>query len=244
MNNDIWNIAHRGFSGAYPENTLIAFEEAIHSHADIIEIDLQLTKDNVVIAFHDRKVDRILPDYKGKRIEDFCYSELKKLDAGGWFDPAFEGIKIPSLDDIDRLPYNVSLILEIKDANRILIEKMLNLLDDTNRKLGTGYISVRDMHTFSIVKEMNKKYAIGVMQKKRTPKETIELIKEHDLSIIQIRWRKWSDDEWEELLRINPVITAFYADNIQDYAYLIDKGVNGILTNYPNKLHSFINKKE
>ncbi len=243
MHRDIWNIAHRGFSGAYPENTMIAFKKAIFNHADIIEIDLQLTKDNIIVAFHDRKVDRILADHKGKRIKDFHYKELQKLDAGSWFDSSFEGIKIPSLHDImTELPSNISLILEIKDTNHILIEKMLNLLDDYSRTLGKGYISVRDMETYSIVKEQNQKYKIGVMQKKRTPVETIDLIKQHELSIIQIRWRKWSEDEWEELLRINPVITAYYADTIPDYKYLINKGGKGILTNFPNKLHQLLRK--
>ncbi len=52
------NFAHRGFSGKYPENTMLAFEKAIEAGADGIELDVQLTKDGEVIIIHDETIDR------------------------------------------------------------------------------------------------------------------------------------------------------------------------------------------
>lgn len=51
-------MLHRGFSGKYPENTMLAFEKAIEAGADGIENDVHLTKDGVVVIIHDERVDR------------------------------------------------------------------------------------------------------------------------------------------------------------------------------------------
>ena len=52
------NFAHRGFSGKYPENTLLAFQKALDEGVDGIELDVQLTSDGEVVIIHDEKVDR------------------------------------------------------------------------------------------------------------------------------------------------------------------------------------------
>src|SRR5690606_5278599 len=56
--NKILNVAHRGASGYAPEHTLLSYEEGEDLHGDYIEVDLQMTKDGVLIAMHDEKVDR------------------------------------------------------------------------------------------------------------------------------------------------------------------------------------------
>lgn len=52
------NFAHRGFSGKYPENTMLAFEKAVEIGADGAELDVQLTKDGEVVIIHDETIDR------------------------------------------------------------------------------------------------------------------------------------------------------------------------------------------
>ena len=52
------NIAHRGFKGAYPENTMLAFEKAIEAGADGIEFDVHLTKDGGLVIIHDETLER------------------------------------------------------------------------------------------------------------------------------------------------------------------------------------------
>ena len=51
-------VAHRGDSGSYPENTMLAFRKAVEAGSDGIELDVQLTKDGTVVIIHDEKVDR------------------------------------------------------------------------------------------------------------------------------------------------------------------------------------------
>ncbi len=106
-------IAHRGFSGNYPENTLLAFEKALDAGADGIETDLQLSRDNVPVIFHDDTLKRITG--LDETPETLTLAELQSLDAGSWFDPAYEKQKIPSLDELLELcDAKASLILEIK----------------------------------------------------------------------------------------------------------------------------------
>lgn len=71
--------AHRGYSGKYPENTMLAFRKAAESGCDGIELDVQLTKDGTVVVIHDEKIDRTT-DGTGY-VKDYTYEELKKFDA-------------------------------------------------------------------------------------------------------------------------------------------------------------------
>ena len=239
-----WNIAHRGFSGEYPENTLSAFWGAINSKADIIEIDLQLTADNQVVVFHDRTIDRIFNLKSGKSIRDFDLKKLKGLDVGLWFDPSFEGLKIPTLKEVlEELPKNIPLILEIKGKEDALFEGILNILDDYERKLGLGYISVRDELALTNVRNWNNNYKIGLMQKKRSPAELFKVVDDYIVEIIQIRWKNWQESDWKELEKRKLVVTAFHADDEDDYRILCSRNIDGILTNFPSKLRKFLDNK-
>ena len=76
-------IAHRGFSGAAPENTLAAFKKAMEVGSDMIELDVHLSKDGQVVVIHDDTLKRTTGG-NGK-VADFNLQELKQLDAGKWF---------------------------------------------------------------------------------------------------------------------------------------------------------------
>ena len=73
------NFAHRGFSGKYPENTMLAFKKAWEAGADGIELDVQMTKDGHVVVIHDEKVDRTTG--ASGNVRDLTLEELRKLDA-------------------------------------------------------------------------------------------------------------------------------------------------------------------
>jgi len=91
-------FAHRGASKYAPENTLAAFKLALEQGADAIELDAKLSADDVVMVIHDQTVDRTT-DGEG-RVNQLPFSELKKLDAGSFFDPRFSDEKIPTLDEV------------------------------------------------------------------------------------------------------------------------------------------------
>ena len=108
-----WVVAHRGYSGRYPENTTSSFEAAIRARADMIELDVCLTKDRIPVVIHDHTLDRTTDSHG--LVSEFKLSELKKLDAGSWFSPEFAGESIPSLEEVFlQIRGRISINIEIK----------------------------------------------------------------------------------------------------------------------------------
>lgn len=99
-------IAHRGASAYTPEHTILAYEAAKQAGATYIEIDLQMTKDGVLVAMHDEKVDRTT-DGNGF-VKEYTLEELKQLNAGQSFNRTypdlankqFENLEVPTLEEI------------------------------------------------------------------------------------------------------------------------------------------------
>jgi glycerophosphoryl diester phosphodiesterase len=117
-------LGHRGASAHAPENTLAAFRLALEQGADGIELDARLTRDGEVVVLHDGRVERV-SNGQGP-VADLTLAEVRRLDAGSRFGPAFAGERIPALAEVfetlgDRPVYD----LEIKnfDAPRNGLER-------------------------------------------------------------------------------------------------------------------------
>jgi glycerophosphoryl diester phosphodiesterase len=91
-------LAHRGDLAHAPENTLPSFSQAIQKGADGVELDAKLTADGHVIVIHDETVDRTT-DGKGK-VAKLTLDDIRKLDAGSWFNAEFAGTKVPLLEEV------------------------------------------------------------------------------------------------------------------------------------------------
>lgn len=114
------NVAHRGASAYAPEHTLAAYRLALEQGADFVEQDLAVTRDGVLICLHDPSLERttnveqLFPSrsteiaYEGKTrrtwlANDFTLEEIKRLDAGSWFDARFSTERVPTFDEAVRL---------------------------------------------------------------------------------------------------------------------------------------------
>jgi len=108
-----FNIAHRGASYYAPENTMASFKLASEMNADMIELDVTLTRDNIPVVFHDRKLSRTT-DGKGN-ISRYLLRELRELDAGLWFSELYKGTRIPTLEEVlEWASGTIALNIEIK----------------------------------------------------------------------------------------------------------------------------------
>lgn len=110
--------AHRGYSSLYPENTMIAFQKAIEAGCDGIELDVQLTRDNIPVVIHDEKIDRTSTG-KGY-VKDLTYRELLSHDFS-WDKPIpGERIHIPQLSEVLMLlryaGREITLNIELKNS--------------------------------------------------------------------------------------------------------------------------------
>lgn len=119
---DVLNIAHRGASADAAENTLAAVRRAIALGADLVEVDVQRTRDGALVVVHDTTLERttdvrrVLPDRAPWRVADLTLDELRTLDAGSWRSAAEAGEPVPTLDEVIRLlrPSRTGLLLELK----------------------------------------------------------------------------------------------------------------------------------
>lgn len=106
-------MAHRGLSADAPENTLYAFSDAISVGADFIELDVQQTRDGVLVVMHDSNLKRTTG--VNKDIWDMDYADIQNLDAGSWFDPAYANARIPTLEEtLQFVDKRAKLNIEIK----------------------------------------------------------------------------------------------------------------------------------
>lgn len=224
---DLLVIAHRGRSGVYPENTLVAFEAAIATGADFFELDVHLTRDGVPVVIHDADLKRTTG--VEKKVQDVTYDELRGLDAGSWKDARFEGEPIPTLrESLEMARDRISVMVELKSGNPGVADKAVELV----RELG--------MERQVIIASFDEGY--------------VRRVKELDCNLRTMGLRS-ELDEWEELAGVdvvgssvgNPIeaewIQSFHRrgmqlwiwteDDPEEMELLAGMGVDGIITDYP-----------
>lgn len=118
-------IAHRGFSYAAPENTIPAMTAAADAGADMVEIDVQRTKDHQLVVLHDKtlfrttNVAKVFPTRAHDPVGSFTLAEIKKLDAGSWKSARFAGTRVPTFGELlaGLDPTSTGLLLELKNPS-------------------------------------------------------------------------------------------------------------------------------
>lgn len=127
-------FAHRGAKAVAPENTLPAFEQAIALGADGIELDVQCSKDGLLVVMHNFTVNETT-DGTG-RIADLTAAELAKLDAGSHFSAQFAGVGVPTLEDVFALVVGkLKINIEIKSQDPMggrEVEPLVELINAGN----------------------------------------------------------------------------------------------------------------
>jgi glycerophosphoryl diester phosphodiesterase len=146
LDGPVLNIGHRGASAYAPEHTFAAYDLALAQGADYIEIDLQMTADGVLVALHDKTLNRTADAPEGVP-EWYCrglvskktLEQIKMCDAGSWFSPEYAGEQIPTLEEIfdkyedpdyEGPPVNYYIETKNPDAAPGMEEELLRLLGE------------------------------------------------------------------------------------------------------------------
>ena len=140
LDGPVLNIGHRGASAYAPEHTFAAYDLALEQGADYIEIDLQMTADGVLVAMHDKTLNRTADAPEGVP-ERYCrglvskktLEQIKMCDAGSWFGPEYAGEQIPTLEEIfQRYGTGVNYYIETKnpDAAPGMEEELVRLMGE------------------------------------------------------------------------------------------------------------------
>ena len=157
-------MAHRGLSADAPENTLYAFSDAISVGADFIELDVQQTRDGVLVVMHDSNLKRTTG--VNKDIWDVDYADIQNLDAGSWFDPAYANARIPTLEEtLQFVDKRAKLNIEIKPTKHgsDTLEQDVTELITRYQYTDACYVTSFSYGSLKKVKEANPEIRTGYL---------------------------------------------------------------------------------
>jgi glycerophosphoryl diester phosphodiesterase len=230
-------FAHRGASRVAPENTLPAFEAAIRSGADGVELDVQFSSDGRLVVIHDLTLEA-LTDGAG-RVAAHTFQALRALDAGSHFSPEFAGTRIPLLDEaLDLL------------RNRLLVNVELKSPDTVSAKIGAAVVTATRVHGMADQVVISSFSPFAVRQAKRAgPEIECALLVAHDLPA----WMRWgltrryscADGIHPEALMVDAAyvsrarkarlpVRVWTVNDESEMRRMIDFGVDAVVTDVPD----------
>jgi glycerophosphoryl diester phosphodiesterase len=239
-------IGHRGASGDAPENTLAAFDLAMAQNADGIEFDVHLSKDGVPVVIHDFTLKRTTSG-RG-RVRDHTAAELKRLDAGSWFnrrfpgraDPSYAGESIPTLaETLTWVRANHCLAyLEIKQgrvpypgiAERVMVE-----IRSAGLASLVTVISFRSA-TIRQFRRLQGEIAAGLDCTR--PLAAIQMAKSVGARTVLPHWRFAGPRFIARAHRAGLAVVVWGLDDREAMGRKLTQGMDGIITGYPGRLRS------
>lgn len=234
---------HRGFAGIAPENTLASFKKALEVGVDGIEFDVHLSKDGHVVICHDPTVERTTGGTG--MIKDLALRELQALDAGSWFSEEFSGERIPALVDLLELVsgYDITLNIELKTDKVAYIgleEAVIQVLKAYNM-VERCVISSFNFESLVKVKSLLPYVTTGALYKNMSDIphfwETMDAL---GVSALHPGFRGLSPEAVAEAKRRGYVVTVWTPDEPSDIEQMIAFGVDGIISNYPDRVKSIL----
>ena len=231
----IRNFAHRGFSGKYPENTMLAFEEAIKAGADGIELDVQLTKDGEVVILHDERLDRTT-DASGP-VCSYALEELKQVDASYRYRGLVPAQHIPTLREYFELVKKEPLVTNIELKTGILTypgieQKTWDLIKEYHLE-DRILISSFNHHSILRMKTIAPDLCYGLLTASWlcNPGAYTESL---GVSCYHPVYLSLTDETIEELKSHHIIINPWTVDSEDAIRDLIRRGADSIIGNFPD----------
>jgi glycerophosphoryl diester phosphodiesterase len=228
-------VAHRGCSGEFPENTLPAFEAAVLRKIDGIELDVHLTRDHEIVVIHDENVKRTT-DSRGL-VRNLSLAEIKKLDAGSWFDSRFKQTRIPTLKEVfellekDQFTGLLNIELKTNKYHYPGIEAAVDQLYTSKAYAFKVVYSSFNLNSLLIMHEINPTAKLALLMK-AGKKEVAEA---REIPFIEgmhpnFNWLKKNliqADQFPKNIRVWTI------DKERDMQFCFEAKIAGIITNYP-----------
>ena len=252
-------FAHRGGGGLFPENTREAFEYSANLGVDVLELDVHSTSDGKLVVLHDATVDRTT-DGRGK-VSELTLAELKKLDAGFQFSSdggktfpfRGNGITVPTLAEIfDTLPavkFNIEpkqqtpsvtkplceMLRERKMTDKVIVGSFRQEVIDEFR---TACPEVATSASPSEAAQFLAMYKTGLSDSYTPPMQALQI--PENLGYINVV----SKDFVETAHKLNLKVHVWTINDTDKMQKLIEIDVDGIMTDYPDRLLNLLNRKK
>jgi glycerophosphoryl diester phosphodiesterase len=223
-------VAHRGYSWVAPENTLPALAAAVPAGATFVEFDVRTSADGVPVVIHDRTVDRTTSGTGA--VDELTLAELRSLDAGSWFSPAYAGVRVPLLTEVlDVL--DAPLLLEIKrPATLAQVEVILGLVTARGLTART-IVQSFDPAVLMLVREAAPEFRRGLLRLS-LDESSVELAR--SLGVVCCNPPVGDADRFGELIAAGIDVMPWTANDIAAWPSLRDTGVAGLITDRAGEL--------
>ena len=238
-------IAHRGGANLAPENTRAAFIEAMKFDVDMIEIDVEQTLDSIIVVIHDRTVDRTT-NGKGY-VDSLTYNYISSLDAGSWYNSKYSNEKIMTLDEVlELLNGRVTLLIEIKEGSERYpgIEK--RTAEAIQRFNAYSWTIVQSFNEKAIkrISELDPNIETYYLLGKNYPEYFLDLRKRIETNQpaqfsyegIAIHHSIVRPTMIDSIKSLGIRVFTWTVNDINDMQKMIESGVDGIITDSPDKL--------
>jgi glycerophosphoryl diester phosphodiesterase len=244
-------FAHRGGAACWPENTLEAFQGGLAAGCQWIETDVHLTRDGHVVCLHDHALERTT-DGRGM-VWEYTLDQLRRFDAGHRFSPdgrAYphrgRGLTIPTLDELLELDPGVRVNLEIKQGEPSMIRALWRHIDDRGLHDRVLVASARDdlirgfrnLARGTVATSAGKREILGFWLAVRT-RLVDWLAIEYEALQVPIRYAGLQVVDAalvEAAHRRGVQVHVWTVDDAETMRWLIDLGVDGIMTDQPERL--------
>jgi glycerophosphoryl diester phosphodiesterase len=239
-------IAHRGFSGAAPENTIAAFKKAIDLGVDMIELDVHLSKDGQIVVIHDDTLNRTT-NGKGK-VTSYTLNELKRLDAGSWLSSQFSGERIPTLKEALELARGQMLLnIELKKGDMgpytmtDLADRSLQEVEKAGM-LNQVIFASFDPSAIDRIRGKNPKIPVALIynQSWTFPQEVTG---GRPVSILSCSGKVLTQTNISNAHQRGMKVMAWTLNTEEHMQRFLNMGVDGILTDYPDFLIKILQKR-
>ena len=240
-------IAHRGASGVSPENTNAAIEIAIQSGVDVVEIDVHGTSDGRVVVIHDANLNRTTDDrgfVKGKTLD-----QIRQADAGHWYGSAFSGERVPLLEEaIEITRHRALLLIEIK--GNFLTEKILQIVDEMD---ASDHVFVQSFNPETVrrIRLLNPSIPTALIVGKLPSipsrvraRKVVRQVLEVGANALTLWHATLTPSFFEEMRKRAVAVWVWTVDEEVIMRDMVQMGVQGIITNYPQRLNAVLRDLE
>lgn len=227
-------FAHRGNSSEAPENTLVAFRAARLPGITGVELDVQLSKDGVPVVIHDERLERTTTG--SGWVGDHSLAQLKQLDAGRWFGPAYAAERLPTLAELLELfrGGGMSVNIELK-TNRVpypgLVPATLREIERQGMEQQV-ILSSFNHHSLKEARALSPRVACAAILHDRLL-ELCDYGLRHGFQALHVHFSMVDAELIEDCRAAGLPIRAWTVDDVAAARRLAQLGVAGLITNRP-----------